>query len=84
MLYIYCRMNSGRSTCLLEPHPDRGWCCWLQVAPSIAAVRFVYELLVQEWGVVSPEGPLAPERSALLDLVLQALTALPSLAMMEQ
>ena len=24
----------------------------MQVAPSIAAVRFVYELLVQEWGVV--------------------------------
>lgn len=23
----------------------------MQVAPSIAAVRFVYELLVQEWGI---------------------------------
>ena len=49
-------------------HSDRNLFCWLQVAPSIAAVRFVYELLVQEWGVVSPERPLAPESSALLSL----------------
>ena len=44
LLTILCRLITG-SMHVFSLALD------VQVAPSIAAVRFVYELLVQEWGI---------------------------------